>query len=64
MASNSSFFEAFSSQGLWVIRTGRKTETATAVAAQSENASEKDEQATAEAATADKTAPTSEPSKA
>ena len=23
MASNSSFFEAFSSQGLWVIRTGR-----------------------------------------
>ena len=41
-----------------------KTETATAVAAQSENASEKDEQATAEAATADKTAPTSEPSKA
>ena len=24
MASNSSFFEAFSSQGLWVIRTGRK----------------------------------------
>lgn len=41
-----------------------ETETATAVAAQSENASEKDEQATAEAATADKTVPTSEPSKA